>query len=69
MRQRIVTERLGRRGEEERAFDRDFWRARTAEERFAAAWEMVHEAMLFRGGDAGQSGLQRSVQRVQRRRR
>jgi hypothetical protein len=66
---RIIEERLGRRGEEEQTFDHDFWRARTAEERFAAAFEMVAEAMLFRGEDAGQSRLQRSVQHVQRRAR
>ena len=64
---RIVMARLSRRGDEERAFDREFWRRVGHEGRFAAMWEMVEETELIRGGDGGQPRLQRSVQRLVRR--
>ncbi len=40
----------------------------SAEKKFAAAWEMVQEVNLIRGGqDVGQPRLQRSVQNIKRR--
>lgn len=63
---RIVKAKLVRR-EEQDEFDRQFWREAGHEARFAAAWEMVAEAELFRGKDAGELRLQRSVQTIQRR--
>ncbi len=68
-RKRIITARMVRRGSpEEKAFDRQFWQNAGHEARFAAAWEMVSEVGSFRGeSDGGQSGLQRSVQNIQRR--
>ena len=59
--------RLSRRGHDERAFDTEFWRKIGHEGRFAAMWEMVCEAELLRGNNVGQSGLQRSVQNILRR--
>jgi hypothetical protein len=53
--------------EDDGAFDRMFWQRAGAEARFAAAWEMVAEAELFRGHDGGECRLQRSVQHIQRR--
>ena len=64
---RIIMERMGPRGPEEQRFDREFWRRVGHEGRFAAAWQMVVEANLIRGRDAGESRLQRSVQTVKRR--
>ncbi len=64
---RIITERLVRRGADDGSFDRSFWESVGAEGRFAAAWDMVVEAQLFRGLDAGESRLQRTVQHIQQR--
>ena len=64
---RSVTVRAVRRGEQERSFDREFWRKVGPEGRFAAAREMVCEADLIRGKNASQPRLQRSVQNILRR--
>ena len=66
---RAISERLIRRDQDDGSFDAHFWQSVGPEERFAAAWEMVAEADLFRGKDASESRLQRSVQHIQRRRR
>ena len=63
----MIYERMVSRKEEDGTFDRSFWRRAGAEARFAAAWEMVAEAELFRGNDGGECRLQRSVQHIQRR--
>lgn len=63
---RVITERLCKLGEEEQ-FDREFWRQAGDEARWAATWEMVIEAELFRGKDASQLRFQRDVQHIQRR--
>ena len=65
---RVIVERLIRRDEDRGDFDRRFWQSQSVEERFAAAWDMVVEAELFRGNHAVESRLQRSVQTIQRRR-
>ena len=62
-----AVEHLVRRGKDNGSFNREFWVSAGAEARFAAAWEMIAEAELFRGHDAGESRLQRSVQYIQRR--
>ena len=66
---RIIKERLVRRDADNGTFDRSFWQNAGAEARFAAAWEMVVEARLFRGLDADESRLQRTVEHIQRRAR
>ena len=66
MKSRIFHERLIRRGEDDGSFDRAFWQAAGAEARLAAAWEMVAEAELFKGHDARESRLQRTVEHLQR---
>ena len=67
-RNRVVMARVLHPGEQDDgSFDLEFWRRVGAEGRFAAAWDMVTEAAAIRGEDAGQSRLQRSVLRVQRR--
>ncbi len=69
MQKRVFQERLIRRGQDEAAFDREFWAAAGPEARFAAAWEMVVEAELFKGRHASESRLQRTVEHLQRRTR
>ena len=66
MTKRFIMEKLSRRGEED-TFDREFWRKVGHEGRFAATWEMVNEADLFRGKNVSQSRLQKSVQTIKRR--
>lgn len=67
MNKRIFKERLIKRDENNGSFDRSFWQDAGAEARFAATWEMVAEARLFRGLDGSEPRLQRSVQSIQRR--
>ena len=62
-----IRTRLIHRSEDDGSFDHEFWRKAGAEGRFAAAWEMVVEAELFKGKNADQSRLQRSIARLQRR--
>ena len=64
---RIIVKRLIRQDEDRDNFDRRFWQSQSVAERFAAAWDMVVEAELFRGNQAVESRLQRSVQTIQRR--
>jgi hypothetical protein len=64
---RAITGRLIRRDEDDRSFDRAFWQRQGSEAIFAAMWEMVQEVRLFRGQDANESRLDRSVQRIVRR--
>lgn len=53
-------------GEDDGAFDREFWRAVPPARRLEQVWEMVEQYQAWRG-DARQSRLQRSVLRVERR--
>ena len=67
MGRRVILERLVKRGEDDGSFDREFWRRAGAEARFAAAWEMVAEADLFRGNDGSECRLDKSVERLKSR--
>jgi hypothetical protein len=49
------------------AFDRQFWERVPPSQRLEMVWELVLEYLAWREPDAGQSGLQRSVSRVERR--
>ncbi|MCC7293775.1 MAG: hypothetical protein IT449_17085 [Phycisphaerales bacterium] len=51
----------------DRSFDLVFWRCVGAEGRFAAAWQMLREFDLMRGGDGNIPRLQRSVARFEKR--
>lgn len=54
----------------EKQFNIDFWRKASPGEKLIAAWEMVGEINWFKGQPhGGESRLQRSVERVERRRR
>jgi hypothetical protein len=48
-------------------FDREFWAGVSPSRRLEIAWELVLEYQAWREPDAGQSGLQRSVCRLERR--
>ena len=48
------------------AFDRKFWGGIPPAERLALVWDMALEAQEWRGEGASQSGLQRSVCRLER---
>ena len=64
---RIVRASLVRMGEDERAFDREFWRRMSPEQRVACLWDMVLDAMAVKGvTNFGEQGLQRSVGRILR---
>jgi hypothetical protein len=64
---RAVT-RVVRLGEDDGAFDREFWGRVSPGERVEAVWGLALEYMAWRGEDAGEPRLQRSVCRVERRR-
>lgn len=68
MQRKIVGRKIRRSLDDESQFDREFWKQAGHEARFAATWEMVDQVSLIRGGKrVSQSGLQRSVQNIQRR--
>lgn len=48
-RQRVITGRLARMGEDERAFDDAFWRAIPPHERVEMLWDMVLDALAVKG--------------------
>jgi hypothetical protein len=55
--------------EDDDSFDRAFWAAMSPSDRLEAVWDLTLEYLAWRGGDAGEPRLQRSVCRVERRRR
>lgn len=69
MAKRKFVERVIRRGEDTRDFDRRFWQELGHEAIFAAAADMLAEVERFRGRDARTPRLDRSVERAQRRER
>jgi hypothetical protein len=66
-RPRRVVARLVRQGAEEREFDDLFWRELGPVKRLEAVWDMVLDAATWKGEDPGQSRLQRSLLRIERR--
>lgn len=65
MTERLFIERLGKLSEAGN-FDREFWKEAGHEARFAAAAEMVIEAELFRGKNAGELRLKRNIENIKR---
>ena len=63
-----ATARL-RRLHEEDDFDREFWRAVPPDERLAMVWEMALEYLAWMDPNASEPRLQRTVCRVERKRR
>jgi hypothetical protein len=66
-RKRVIMAELKPLKDTDRSFDLRFWRRVGAEGRFAAAWQMIKELDLIRGGDGRQPRLQRSVARLEER--
>ena len=62
---RVVTGRLVRMGEDERAFDEAFWRSIPPHQRVELLWDMVLDALAVKGIQ-GEPRLQRSVGCIQR---
>jgi len=67
MQRRVVMARMVKQGEDEKAFNREFWRRVGAQGRWDAMWQMVADADLIRGKHGDQPRLQKSVQRILRR--
>ena len=66
----IVANKTFRGSPEEKRFNIDFWQMVPAGEKLVAAWEMIGEIAIFKGQTtAGESRLQRSVERVEHRMR
>ena len=67
---RLVMTRLGRMSDgDDRSFDIEFWQSLTDDQRLAAAWELVEDAHVLKGGNPDELRLQRSVTSLKRRRR
>jgi hypothetical protein len=60
--------RIVRLHQDDGAFDRAFWARVPPSERLEMTWELALEYLAWRSPDAGESRLQRSVCRVERRR-
>ena len=62
-------ERLGKVSESSRKFDIEFWQSQGSTAIFAAAWEMVVEAYRWKKKSESELAFQRSVERLESRRR
>ena len=62
-------ERTGKIEEMDRSFDRQFWQSQSDEARLAAAWELVVDAHILKGGNVNELQLQRTVEHFGRQRR
>ena len=62
-------ERKGRIKDMDRSFDVEYWQRQGSTAIFAAAWQMVVDAHLWKGGSESELELQRTVESVQRKRR
>ena len=62
MAQKVFCERMGKVRDVDRSFDLEFWQAQSAEERFAAVWELVVHCARVKGLDERDLRLQRSVE-------
>jgi len=61
--------RLVKRQDADRSFDYEFWQNLSAEERFAAMWQLVIDMRILRGEDDVEPRLLRHVQNIEYRRR
>jgi hypothetical protein len=66
MRSQHITIRKARMGPEDDRLDREFWARMSPEERVLEAWRLSLELWEWKGWDAGEPGLCRSVARVLR---
>ena len=61
--------RMVKREEADRSFDYEFWQNLSANERFAAMWQLVIDIRILRGEDEVEPRLRRHVQHIKYRRR
>ncbi|MGH7598351.1 MAG: hypothetical protein ACREOI_18500 [bacterium] len=61
--------RLVKRQDADRSFDYEFWQNLSAEERFAAMWQLVIDMRILRGEEEAEPRLLRHVQNIEYRRR
>lgn len=64
---RKIYARFCRMGEEEKEFDRWFWREQGPEGKWQATWLMVRQLYLIRGQDVPELRLRRDVEVLKRR--
>jgi hypothetical protein len=62
-----ITLRQARLGPEDERLDHQFWERLSPEERVQEAWNLSLELWEFKGWDAGEPGLCRTVARIVRR--
>lgn len=64
-----VMARMVRRQDADRSFDFEFWQNLSAEERFAAMWQLVIDMRILRGENEAEPRLLRHVQNIEYRKR
>jgi hypothetical protein len=62
-------EKTGKIEEMDRSFDRQFWQSQSDVARLTAAWELVVQAHILKGGNVNELQLQRTVEHYGRQRR
>lgn len=66
---RLIMTRKGKLSDgDDRSFDIEFWQSLTEDQRMDAAWELVEDAHIMKGGDRNELRLQRSITSLKRRR-
>jgi hypothetical protein len=66
-RKRVIMARLGKLGEDDGSFDFEFWRRVGTQGKWIAAWEMVKEFDVIKGGDGHIPRLHKSIHGIERR--
>jgi hypothetical protein len=64
-----MMERMGKLSESDRSFDIEFWQRQGSTAIFAAAWDMVLETYRFKKKSDSELAFQRTVERLEHRRR
>ena len=65
----LIMERIGKLSESDRSFDIEFWQRQGSTAIFAAAWDMVVETYRWKKKSDSELAFQRTVERIERRRR
>ena len=65
----LIMERMGKLSESDRSFDIEFWQRQGSTAIFAAAWDMVVETYKFKQKSDSELTFQRTVERLEHRRR
>jgi hypothetical protein len=65
----LIMERMGKLSESDRSLDIEFWQRQASTAIFAAAWNMVVETYRFKKKSESELAFQRTVERLEQRRR